>query len=145
MHFYRPWGSWVRKGTRLTCSHLDWTSLVKKNLVFSKKISLYQESRMILLFQERERKPTALVCLEHNKPSRVINIFFVLTVFYHFLQLHPQHCNCLLVRDQSGQSWAGMMGLSCPLSSQSEHKIPLLLPTSNASNAIIHCTSHTWT
>ena len=51
--------------------------------------SLYQEASMIGLFQEPRKKATVFVA-QHS--TRVLYVFFVLTLFCNFLRLHRWHC-----------------------------------------------------
>ena len=81
----------TNKGTRPISRHLDRTSLVKKDFLCRKKITLYWVRVKNYFFTSRAagRKSNLFVAHETHESSYV---FFVLTVFCHFLRLRHRHC-----------------------------------------------------
>ena len=85
--------------------------------------SLYQEASMIGLFQEPREKATVFVA-QHS--TRVLYVFFVLTLFCNFLRLHRWHCpritNFVSLRGiKAGNPERARGTHLCRLGNQSEH------------------------
>ena len=85
--------------------------------------SLYQEASMIGLFQEPRKKATVFVA-QHS--TRVLYVFFVLTLFCNFLRLHRWHCpritNFVSLRGiKAGNPERARGTHLCRLGNQSEH------------------------
>ena len=90
---------------------------------FFRIFSLYQEASMIGLFQEARKKATVFVA-QHS--TRVLYVFFVLTLFCNFLRLHRWHCpritNFVSLRGiKAGNPERARGTHLCRLGNQSEH------------------------
>lgn len=103
-------------------SHLDQTSLVNTGFVsLQKDLALLRFENNLFTLRAGNK---SRLCSQHNKLTRVIGVFFVLTIFCHFLHFYLQNCptitNVVLIlffhaRDQRGQSQVGKIGPSCLL------------------------------
>ena len=81
------------RNTKPISSHLDRTSFFNKGFILQRTISLYFERIKNEFLTSRAEKESQL-CLQHNKPTSVVYVLFVLfvEVLGRFLRLHRRHC-----------------------------------------------------